>query len=289
MNIFVVSFFVFWATGAIVTLFREGLFVPVMSAFIICALAAVVFMSLVFLVARRIGRFDIVDAAWGGVFIVIALTSFILQPGAWWEPDLQLLVSALVFIWGGRLASHIIRRVGRTSREDPRYVEIRKSWKGNLELNIYIRIYVLQALLALFISVPVIHINLFSDNGITALAWGGLAVWVIGFWFEAVGDRQLRLFLADPKNKGKIMDRGLWRYSRHPNYFGELVQWWGIFLMSLATPYGLVGIIGPILISYLILFVSGIPPNERRFQGRPGWTDYKARTSALIPLPPRPH
>lgn len=287
MALFITVFFVLWATGAIATLLREGMFPWVISEFLLCGLVAVVFMSVMFLAARKIGRYDLVDAAWGMSFISVALTSFLLQPGEWLEPDLQLLVTVLVIVWGGRLSWHILRRIQRTTEEDPRYVELRKTWRGNVAANIYIRIYLLQAVLALLICVPVIHINLFADNGITPLAWVGVAVWAVGFFFEAVGDRQLRDFVSRPANKGKIMDRGLWRYTRHPNYFGELTQWWGIFLMCLTTPFGFVGIIGPVLISYLILYVSGIPLNEKRFEGRPGWARYKARTSGLIPLPPR--
>lgn len=287
MALLITIFFVLWAIGAITTLLREDMLPWVMSEFLLCGLAAVSFMSLMFLLARKIGRYDVVDAAWGLSFIVVTLTSFLLQPGELFEPDLQLLVTALVIVWGGRLSWHIIERIKRTNEEDPRYVELRKTWRGNVAANVYVRIYLVQAVLALLICVPVIHINLFADNGITTLAWAGIMVWLLGFFFETVGDRQLRSFVRQPKNKGKVMDRGLWRYTRHPNYFGELTQWWGIFLMCLTTPFGFVGIVGPVLISYLILYVSGIPLNEKRFEGRPGWADYKARTSVLIPLPPR--
>lgn len=287
MKLFITIFFVLYAVAAVATLLREGMFEWVITDFLLCGLAAATFMSLVFLVARIIRRYDLVDAAWGSSFVIIALTSFALQPGDKMEFDLQSLVTALVIVWGGRLSWHIIQRIRHTQTEDPRYVELRKTWRGNVALNVYTRIYLLQALLALLICIPVIHINLFADNGITPLAWAGVLVWVVGFWFETIGDAQLRSFIRKPENKGKLMDRGLWRYSRHPNYFGELTQWWGILLMCLTTPFGWVGIVGPVLISYLILFVSGIPLNEKRFEGRPGWAAYKARTSALIPLPPR--
>ena len=287
MKLFMTIFLVLYGVAAVATLLREDMFGWVMADFLLCGLAATVFMTLVFFVAQIIRRYDLVDAAWGSSFVVIALTSFVLQPGDKREFDLQSLVTALVIIWGARLSWHIIRRIRHTQSEDPRYVELRKAWKGNVSLNVYTRIYVLQALLALLICIPVIHINLFADNGITPLAWVGVMVWGVGFLFETVGDAQLRSFISNPKNEGKLMDRGLWRYSRHPNYFGELTQWWGILLMCLTTPFGWVGIIGPVLISYLILFVSGIPLNEKRFEGRPGWAAYKARTSALIPLPPR--
>ena len=244
-------------------------------------------MSIVFLVGRSIKRYDLVDAAWGWAFMTAALVSFLLQPGELWSFDPALLVTALVFIWGSRLSWHIIRRIRATSNEDPRYVELRKKWRGDVSFNVLTRIYLLQAVLALIISIPVIHINLFSGPEWSPWVFIGLGTWIIGFIFESVGDRQLRDFVTNPKNKGKIMTAGLWKYSRHPNYFGELTQWWGIFFICLGVQFGWVGIIGPMLLSYLILFVSGIPLNEKRFEGRAGWASYRDRTSVLIPLPPK--
>lgn len=287
MALLITVFFFLWAFAAISTLFREDMFSWVMGGFLLCGLAAILFMSVIFLIAQRIKRLDLVDAAWGLVFIVIALTSYVLQDGVMLEFDIQTLVMLLVLAWGGRLTWHIVRRIRTSDTEDPRYVELRKTWKGSVKLNAYVRIYLVQAFLALLISVPVIHINLFSDNGISSIAWLGATVWAIGFWFEVVGDRQLRSFVANPANKGKLMTSGLWKYSRHPNYFGELTQWWGIFVICLTLPFGWVGVIGPVLISYLILFVSGIPLSEKRFEGRPGWDEYQKRTSAFLPLPPR--
>ena len=280
-------FFFLWAIAAIATLLNEGTFRWVMGEFLLCGLVAILFMSLVFWVAERIKRYDLVDVAWGLVFVVIALTSFFMQDGVLLEFDVQTLTLLLVSLWGLRLSSHIIARIRRTDTEDARYIEIRKTWKGNLRFNVFVRIYMVQAVLALLICVPVIHINLFSDNGITPLVLAGVAVWVIGYWFEVKADRQLRDFVTDPTNQGKLMTSGLWRYSRHPNYFGEITQWCGIFIICLTIPFGWVGIIGPVLIGYLILFVSGIPLNEKRSEKRPGWRAYKARTSALLPLPVR--
>lgn len=286
MKTFGILAFVLYVVATSATLLINNMYKWVISDFLLCGLAGVVFMSLVFFAAERIKRYDLVDAAWGSVFIIISLTAFGLQPGVLFEFDAQILVTLLVVIWGGRLTWHILRRIKATNSEDPRYVELRKTWKGNVRFNIFSRIYVTQALIALLICIPVIHINLFADNGITPLAWFGAFVWLVGFGFEVVGDRQLRNFVTNPSNKGKLMDKGLWKYSRHPNYFGELTQWWGIFIICFTTPFGWVGIIGPVLISYLILFVSGIPLNEKRFEGRPGWAAYKRRTSVLLPLPP---
>lgn len=285
-------FMILWAFGAVSTLLREDMLTWVASDFALCLFMALLFMTIIFLIALRIRRYDLVDAAWGLTFIVVALTSFLLQDGPLFELDAALLVTLLVIVWGTRLSWHIIKRIKHTDREDPRYVELRKKWRGNLKVNVYTRIFLLQAVLATLISVPVIHVNLFATpelataNLANVLFWTiGLLVWTKGFYFEKTADDQLRAFVNDPKNKGKLMTSGLWKYSRHPNYFGELTQWWGIFLICLSTPFGWVGVVGPVLISYLILFVSGIPLSEKRFEGRPGWAEYRDRTSVLIPLP----
>ena len=256
-------------------------------AVLYCGLAAVLLMSIVFVIARHVKRYDLVDAAWGWSFMAIALVSFLLQPGEQLEFDVQLLVTALVFVWGVRLSWHILRRIQATDSEDPRYVELRKKWRGNIAITIYTRIYLLQAVLALIISLPVIMINQSSDATWTIGVYVGVVAWVVGFAFESIGDRQLRGFIANPTNKGKIMSRGLWKYTRHPNYFGELTQWWGIGIICLMVPFGWVGLAGPLVISYLIIFVSGIPLNEKRFKGRPGWAEYREQTSVLIPMLPK--
>jgi steroid 5-alpha reductase family enzyme len=259
----------------------------VMGSFVLCGLSALLLMTVVFGFAKRIKRYDLIDAAWGWSFMAIAVTSFLLQPGTKWELDMQTVVTLFVFIWGTRLSIHILRRIRATSTEDPRYVEIRTKWRGNVGFNIYTRMYVTQAVLALVISLPVIHINLFADTSWGPWLFVGGVIWILGFMIESIADRQLRDFVHNPKNKGTLMSHGLWRYSRHPNYFGELAMWWGIGIICLGTPFGWVGIAGPVLITYLICFVSGVPIHEKRSEKRPGWSDYKKRTSILVPLPPR--
>jgi len=137
------------------------------------------------------------------------------------------------------------------------------------------------------ISLPVIIAGANPTQGLGWLDYAGLTVWLTGFFFEAVGDWQLDRFLADKKNRGKILDRGLWRYTRHPNYFGEVVMWWGIYIISLSQPWGWAGIIGPITITTLILFVSGVPMLERSMASNPAFKDYSRKPSIFIPLSPR--
>jgi steroid 5-alpha reductase family enzyme len=257
----------------------------------ICFGVVVALMTVAFAIAKIIKRYDVVDAAWGLAFIAVATTSYLLQYGRVDQFDTQAVVTGLVIIWGLRLSWHIGRRIRASSAEDPRYVELRKGWRGNETLNMFVRVYLVQAVLALVISMPVIHINLFSDAFVQTTwnnwTFAGIAVWAVGFLIESRADAQLRKFVRNPANSGTIMDRGLWRFSRHPNYFGELAQWWGIFIICLGTPVGWFGLIGPVVLTYLILFVSGIPLMEKRFEGRKGWAEYKASTSAIIPLPHR--
>ncbi|HET8690315.1 MAG TPA: DUF1295 domain-containing protein [Candidatus Saccharimonadales bacterium] len=239
-------------------------------------------MSLVFLISQKLKRLDVVDAAWGLAFIVVALVSFGLG-NQYLGINVASLVNLLVVIWGLRLFSHIVRRL-RSHGEDPRYSEVRKNWHGNQVLNAYFKVFCLQAVLAWVIALPVILVNRVGQQDLGGWALAGGLIWLIGLAFEAIGDEQLKNFISDSRNKGKIMDQGLWRYSRHPNYFGELAQWWGIFIITLSVPLGWIGFAGPLILTLLILFVSGIPLNEKRQAKKAGWKDYQRRTSVLIPL-----
>jgi steroid 5-alpha reductase family enzyme len=146
----------------------------------------------------------------------------------------------------------------------------------------------LQSLLAAVVSLPVLVVNATQPTPLTVLSFVGLIIWAVGFYFEAVGDYQLKQFISHPSNKGKLMTKGVWNYTRHPNYFGEIAQWWGIFVISLAVSgYWWLAIIGPLVITGLLVFVSGVPLTEKHFASKPGWEEYKRRTSKLLPLPPK--
>ena len=245
-----------------------------------------VFMVFMFIISRFARRTDVVDAAWGPAFAVAAVSAFVLNT---FELNVglnvQTLVTALVVMWAARLSFTITRRLLKKP-EDLRYVNLRKEWKGNEFANTFGRIFAVQALLATLISSAVIHINLSLPTELNTYAYVGAAIWLIGFFFESIGDLQLKRHLANPKNKGRLMMSGLWKYTRHPNYFGEASMWWGIFVIALGTPYGWLGIVTPVVITYLLLFVSGVPMTEKAFEGRPGWKAYKDRTSKFFPLPP---
>ena len=283
---FIIIFVVAYVSAAVTLLVMQNRLYEALTESAYVLLSVMGFMTVMFVASRLLKRTDIVDAAWGPAFVVAAVASFVFNR---FELSLgynaQTIVTILVTIWATRLSYTITRRLLRKP-EDQRYVDLRKKWKGNAALNAYFRIFFVQAVLATIISAAVIHINLSLTASLGVFAYVGVIIWIVGFLFEAVGDWQLKQHLARQENKGKLMTRGLWAYTRHPNYFGEATMWWGIFIIALSTPFGWLGIIGPVIITYLLLFVSGIPMTENAFRGRPGWSAYKKRTSKFFPLPP---
>ena len=219
-------------------------------------------------------RDDIADIAWGLGFIIVA---FLNLSTGYINPQ-SLVIFFLVSIWGSRLTSHIYQR-NKNRSEDYRYQQFKS--------NPYFKVFMVQGLFMLLISAPIIFISRFDITGWGYINTIGLILWLIGFFFETVGDSQLKTFITNPDNKGKIMDQGLWRYTRHPNYFGEVVIWWGIWLISFYNQFSFISIIGSLTITTLILFVSGVPMLEKKYQGNPLFEAYKKRTSIFIPLPPR--
>lgn len=241
-----------------------------------------VYMNIWFVVSIFKKRNDVADIAWGLGFVVVAWSAFIMVGIFSW---VAVMVNTLVTIWGVRLAFHIyIRHRGKP--EDYRYVEWKKQWGRLFFIRSYIQVFILQGVLLFLIAVPVVYINIYSGT-FSIISSVGFIIWAVGFFFEAVGDYQLSVFIKNPNNKGNIMQSGLWRYTRHPNYFGEVTQWWGIFVVAACLPGGLVTIVGPITISVLILFVSGVPMLERKYIGNADFDAYKKRTSKFFPLPPK--
>jgi steroid 5-alpha reductase family enzyme len=168
--------------------------------------------------------------------------------------------------------------------EDHRYAVWRETWTY-FYLRSFFQIFLLQGFFLFVILLPVTFIHASVPAPLGVLDAVGVMLWCIGFFFESVGDYQLKKFLKDPAHKGKIMDQGLWAYSRHPNYFGEVLQWWGIFLCAVLLPFGYLTAVGPLLITYLIVFISGVPMLEKKYEGRPDFEAYKKKTSVFFPLP----
>lgn len=278
------SIFVVYSSFALWELLSAGKTVFVLGSVLVCFIAALSFLTLVFVYAHAKKRYDYIDVAWGPSLFIVTLMSYYIGPYAF-KNVVGGILALLVAIWATRLSIHIGLRARRRTSEDPRYVALREKWKGNVAFNVYTRIFFVQALLATIVSIPLIHINLFDGNKWTYFAIAGIAVWIVGFMLETIADYQLQDFLKAKKDT--LMTKGLWRYSRHPNYFGELLQWWGFGIVALGVYPWWIGLIGPLTISYLIIYVSGIPAVEVRFQQKKGWQDYRSRTSILIPWFPK--
>lgn len=247
-----------------------------------CLLAAVVLQCVAFTIAYfRNKRYDFVDVVWGLQFIVIAVTAYTLSEN---KTIVGLIMLAMVLIWGLRLASHIFRRWLRSDHEDGRYVSLRQSWPSRyVDAQVFVRTYLLQAVLAIVVSLPVVVV-MYSQGQLNWLHIIGALVWVVGLTIESIADRQLRRFVQQPTNRGKLLTTGLWGLSRHPNYFGEISLWWGIALMALGSSYGWLGLIGAALITYLIRYVSGVPLSEKSLSEKSGWEKYRSSTRLLIPI-----
>jgi steroid 5-alpha reductase family enzyme len=267
---------------AVVIEFQEDTEKAMTRIFLITTGTVLSYMICWFIAAQVRGRNDIADVAWGLGFILAAAVS--LFAGGCFSPR-SLLVSGLVLVWGIRLALHIHTR-NRGKGEDPRYRQWREEWGRWFVLRSFLQVFMLQGLLLLLVAVPVVFVNTAPPAILTWLDGLGVAIWLTGFIFEAVGDMQLLRFIRNPANKGSLMTDGLWRYTRHPNYFGEVTLWWGIWLIALNLPGGWLTIIGPLTITMLILKVSGIPMLEKPYEDRPDFKEYKRRTSAFFPLPP---
>ncbi|MFJ3921593.1 DUF1295 domain-containing protein [Streptomyces sp. NPDC090022] len=238
-----------------------------------------------FAVAVRRGLHRIVDIAWGLAFAAVAAVTWLLSAGHG-DDGRRLLVAAATVVWGLRLAAHIAHR-SRGHGEDPRYIALLDKASGNRTLYALRTVYLGQAALVWLISLPVQAAS-YSSAPLDALAYGGLAVWTVGLAFEAVGDHQLARFKADPANRGRIMDQGLWAWTRHPNYFGDSLVWWGLYLLACtAWQPALAVLVSPVLMILLLTVGSGKRLLEKHMSGRPGYAAYAARTSGFLPLPPR--
>lgn len=253
-----------------------------MSYYLTLALTLLAYMTAWFILSVIKKRNDLADIAWGLGFILLSwlalfLGSFSLR---------GLLVNLLISVWGGRLAWHIWQR-NRRKQEDYRYAAWRKDWGKFFYLRSFFQVYLLQGVFLFLIIQPVLFIHRHEATVLGFVDLLALSLWLFGFYFESVGDAQLKAFVSNPANKGKLLETGLWKYSRHPNYFGEVTQWWGIFLFSLSLSGSLPVIIGPLTITALILFVSGVPLLEKKYAGRPDFEAYKKRTSIFLPLPPK--
>jgi steroid 5-alpha reductase family enzyme len=249
----------------------------------LASLAAMMTVGWIFSVWRH--NVTIVDSLWGLGFVLVAGVTFWTGSGFTGRSMLILMMTAA---WGLRLAGYLTwRNWGQV--EDHRYGQWREESGGNFWIVSLFKVFWLQALFLWVISLVLQKAQLSHEpSRLTGLDMLGALVWLTGFVFEWIGDWQLARFKADPKNRGKVMDRGLWAWSRHPNYFGEFLIWWGFFLVALATPGGWWTVISPIIISIVLLKMTGVPLTEAALKTRrPGYAEYIKKTSTFFPRPPK--
>jgi steroid 5-alpha reductase family enzyme len=255
--------------------------------FVIVSVAAmavlVVVHGITFLIGRRIGRYNVVDVAWGLGFVAVAAVAAALGTGDLFR---RMLLLVLVAVWGLRLAWHmVVKSAGKG--EDPRYRDL---LRGDFSAAHVVRkVFVIQAAATWFVALPLQVSAVLGPTPpvLRPVLIAGVALWLVGVLFEAVGDHQLRRFKADPANKGVIMDRGLWAWTRHPNYFGDACVWWGLWLTSIAGWPSLATALSPVLMTYFLVYATGARLTERYMAERLGFDEYRSRTSFFVPIPRR--
>ena len=241
-------------------------------------------MSALWLLSLVLKNASIVDIFWGTGFVILAWVYFLLSPDGFLLR--KVLTAVLVSLWGLRLSLHILAR-NWGKPEDFRYQVWRREAGASWWWRSFFKVFLLQGMLMWIISAPLLAAQVSPAPGrLTILDLLGLLFWAIGFFFEAVGDLQLARFKANPANKGRVMDRGVWRFSRHPNYFGDASQWWGYYLFA-ASAGGWWTIFSPVLMTLLLLRVSGVTLLEKTLESRPGYREYIETTPAFIPWLPR--
>lgn len=246
---------------------------------------ALVFMSLLWLLAKRINKASIVDPAWASMIAVMAVMYGTMAEG---DPVRKFLVTLMAVFWGMRLAAFIffLRVAGKP--EDPRYKELLNGWGEQRDFKLF-RFYILQGIVAAVFSLPFLISSLNPRPGLSGMEVLGVLLWLAAFIGEAAADLQLEAFKADPASKGKTCRRGLWNYSRHPNYFFEFMIWCAFFVFALGSPYGIVTVICPALIFHFLFNVTGIPKAEEQALRSRGddYRDYQQKTSKFIPWFPK--
>ena len=256
-----------------------------MNLFLFAGCILLLFMTAMFCLAMFLKDNSIVDVAYGLAFLLVGWSVYAMYGSG--QPR-QLLLLLLVTAWGARLAGHIFLRKRGEQGEDFRYRQWREDWGKSFVWRSFLQIFMLQGTVIYLVSLPVLMVIDHPGGALGLLDLFGTLLWLVGFLFEAIGDRQLLRFKKNPANRGKIIQTGLWRYTRHPNYFGEATLWWGVWLIALGAPYGMAAIISPLLIDFLLLKVSGIPLLEAKYAGNPDFAIYRQRTNAFFPWLPKP-
>ena len=246
-------------------------------------IAILILITLLWLASVLLKDTSIIDPFWGTGFVVAAWVYFALSDTIGLRPWL---ITALTTIWGLRLSLYLLYR-NWGKGEDYRYQEFRRNNGSGWWWKSYFKVFLLQGVLMWIISIPLLAAQQFGSSALNLLDYLGIVLWAIGFYFEAAGDFQLARFKSNPANKGKVLNTGVWRYTRHPNYFGDAAQWWGFYLIALAAG-GWWTIYSPILMTGLLLKVSGVALLEKSLKdSKPGYKEYVESTPAFVPWFPK--
>ncbi len=259
-------------------LFHLSLHLPLSHVFASVGVLLFLYMSLWSLVAIAKKRADLADVAWGLGFILVAWTSLFLGQMSVYG----LIVNILITLWAFRLVFHIYFR-NRNREEDFRYQALKQQWGKNFNFKIFSQVFLLQGCILYVVALPIMWIHTHPERLPLQILGMALPIWFSGFVLETLADRELTLFQNEPSKKGKLLTSGLWSYVRHPNYLGELMQWWAIWLMAAFLPYGWALIVSPLLLTYLIVNVSGVRPLEEKMKKHVDFKVYAESTPSLIP------
>lgn len=251
--------------------------------YVYAAFIVSIYFFLFFIIGQLLRDNSIVDIGWGLGFVVLAL---VLVARDEFQNTKGLVVLVLVALWGLRLTIYLFNR-NKGKPEDYRYVNLRKRWGTKwARLKAFLNVYALQGVMLYIVSLSFMHIFNSEESSLGWLDFIGIAIWVIGYLFEVIGDWQLKTFKSKPENKGRIIRSGLWKYTRHPNYFGEATMWWGIYLLAV-TSGGWFMIASPVVMTLLLLFVSGVPLLEKKYKNHPEFEQYKQVTPKFFPWFPK--
>lgn len=246
---------------------------------LVAAIIIFAYMALFYIIALLLKNNSVVDIGWGLGFITLISILHIFFPVLYIR---KILITFLIVLWGFRLAAFVFaRNIGKT--EDSNYARFCEKWGKRFFLFLFFKVFILYGLIMLIMAYPIILVFNSDPSVLTIYDIIGVMLFIFGFLFESISDYQLAKFKSKPENNGKLMINGLWKYSRHPNYFGEVVLWWGLFFIALSSNYGWTGIISPLLITIILTCIYGIPSLEKKFKGREDWEAYKAKTPKFFP------
>lgn len=251
--------------------------------FLVSAKIIFVFMNVMFVIAQVKKDNSIVDIGWGLGFLLVT-AGLMLETG--FQSTVHLAFLLMILLWSLRLSGYIFKR-NRGTGEDFRYAAWRNEWGKNVVWRAYLQVFMLQGVIMWVVLTPAYAVFTNAGAAFESQHFIGVFLWMVGFYFEGVGDAQMMRFKSKEANKGKLMNQGLWKYTRHPNYFGEALLWWGFGVYSLSVEFWWLSMIGPAVITFFLLKVSGVAMLEKKYDGNSKYAEYKRTTNAFIPWFPK--